>query len=269
MVEMKKSNTNLELPVISNKLKIIDWFKACDIFCDDYIVQSGALLSLMSRRVVAVPALAPALVTDKSFPLDWGLFAQELVHRLGHTGANYGAANKTMFSQLVTVTLGTLYASTIASFKRAKDWRGAPAALNAQFAGATHWDKEVKVYDAVGRDHVFNGCSGTRMHKFVAAHCAVYHGLQRCATNVTCTVPDGREHVNFLTDGMAECNDVGVKAALANIFLGDSPTGMRNVFEKAVAKGEKERANADVSADGAAIVGSTAGQGGRRGWGGG
>ena len=179
MVEMKKSNTNLELPVISNKLKIIDWFKACDIFCDDYIVQSGALLSLMSRRVVAVPALAPALVTDKSFPLDWGLFAQELVHRLGHTGANYHADNKTMFSQLVTGTLSTSYVSTIASFatsfKRVKDGRGALAVLNAQFAGATHWDKEMKVYDAVLRDRVFSGHIGTTMYKCATAHCAAYH----------------------------------------------------------------------------------------------
>ena len=30
--EMKKNNSNLELPVISKKLKIIDWFEAYDTF---------------------------------------------------------------------------------------------------------------------------------------------------------------------------------------------------------------------------------------------
>jgi hypothetical protein len=30
--EMKKDNSNLELPVISKKLKIIDWFEAYDTF---------------------------------------------------------------------------------------------------------------------------------------------------------------------------------------------------------------------------------------------
>ena len=37
--EMKKNNTNLNLPVISNKLKIIDCFKAYNTFCDDYVGQ--------------------------------------------------------------------------------------------------------------------------------------------------------------------------------------------------------------------------------------
>ena len=182
---MKKSNTNLELPVISNKLKIIDWFKACDIFCDDYIGQSGALLSLMSRRVVAVPALAPALVADKSFSLDWGLFLQELIHRFGHAGTNYCADNKMIFSKLVTATLCTSYASIITSFKRVKDSHRALVVLNAQLTGAVHWDNEVKVHDAVLRDRVFNGFSGTTMHKMFAVHRTAFRVLQRCATNIT------------------------------------------------------------------------------------
>ena len=115
---------------------------------------------------------------------------------------------------------------------------------------AGHWDKGVKAHDAALKDCVFNGCSGTAMHKFVAAHHAAYHCLQRCTTNVTCTVPDGREHLTFLTDRMAECNDADVKAALTNICFNDSPTGMRSVFEKAVThllptdpvKGKKKRA---------------------------
>ena len=145
--------------------------------------------------MVAIPIVAPALVADQPFFLDWKLVVQELVHRLTHTGTNYCAHNKTMFSQMVTATLATSYASTIDSFKRAKDGRGALAALNAQFVGAVHWDKEVKVHDAVLRDCVLNDRSGTTMYKFVAVHHTAFHGLQRCATNVTCTVPDGRGKV--------------------------------------------------------------------------
>jgi hypothetical protein len=200
-----------------------------------------------------------------------------MMHRLSHAGANFCADNKTMFSQLVTATLGTLYASTMASFKRLKDGRGALAALKAQFAGAAHWEKEVKVHDAVLRERVFNGRSGTTIHKFVAAHCTDFHGLHRCSDHVICTIPDGRERVTFLEDGMEECNDAEVKAALANICLNDSPTGMRNDFKKAVThllptypvKGKNKRGNADISAAGAAVVGSTTGRGGGRGGGGG
>ena len=109
----------------------MDWFEAYDTFCDDYVGQSGAPFSLVSRPLVAVPVIAPTLAADQPFSLNWGLVAQELVHRLSYTSAGYCADNKTMFSQLVTATLGILYVSTIVSFKRTKDGRGALAALNA------------------------------------------------------------------------------------------------------------------------------------------
>ena len=67
--EMKKNNPNLELSVIGNKLKIIDWFETYDTFRDDYVGQSSAPLSLVSRPLVAVPAVAPALVADQPFSL--------------------------------------------------------------------------------------------------------------------------------------------------------------------------------------------------------
>ena len=79
--------------------------------------------------------------------------------------------------------------------------------------------------------------------------------MQLCAEHVTCTVPDERTRVGFITDAMRECNDPDVKAALANIHLQDTPTGMRNNFEKAVThllptdpvKTKKKRSNADIS----------------------
>ena len=83
-----------------------------------------------------------------------------------------------------------------------------------------------------------------------------YHGLQLCSEHVTCTVPNERERVGFLTEAMRECNDADVKAALANIRLQDTAQGMRNQFEKAVThllptdpvKSKKKRTNADISA---------------------
>ena len=120
--------------------------------------------------------------------------------------------------------------SKIASFKCLKDRRGVLVALKAQFLGAAHWDKKVNIHDAVLREHVFNGRSGTTMHKCVVAHCAAFNGLQRCSDHVICTIPDERKHVTFLADRMPNCNDADVRAALANIRLDDSTTGMRNDY---------------------------------------
>ena len=55
--EMKKKNTNPDLPVISSNLKFVDCCEAYDTFCDDYVGQSGAPLSRASRSLVAVPLL--------------------------------------------------------------------------------------------------------------------------------------------------------------------------------------------------------------------
>ncbi len=68
-----------------------------------------------------------------------------MVARMGHNHALFRIDNATGFTQLVTATLGTHYASTIAPFKRARNGRGALKAMKAQFAGATHCDKEVRI----------------------------------------------------------------------------------------------------------------------------
>ena len=107
--------------MISNKLKTSHPFKAYNTFCDGYVGQSGAPLSLVSSSTGATPVVAPALVDDQSFSLECGLVAQEIVHRLSHVGDDYCADNKTLFSQLVTATLGTSYASIITCIKRAKN----------------------------------------------------------------------------------------------------------------------------------------------------
>ena len=93
---------------------------------------------------MAVAGVAPTQAADQPYSTGHGSVAGEMVARLSHAHPLYRVDNATGFSQLVTATLGTSYASTIAPFKRAKDGRGALVALKAQFAGPSHWDREVK-----------------------------------------------------------------------------------------------------------------------------
>ena len=50
-----------------------------------------------------------------------------------------------MYAQIVIATLGSQFASTIAPSNRAKNGHEEIKELKAQFYGAAHWDKEVKV----------------------------------------------------------------------------------------------------------------------------
>ena len=92
-----------------------------------------------------VPGIAPALEADQPYSTMHGSVSGEMVERMSHAHPLYRPDNATGYAQLVTATLGTQYASTIAPFKRSKDGRGALFALKAQFAGAAHWDREVQV----------------------------------------------------------------------------------------------------------------------------
>ena len=264
LMENKKSNDELVLPIISSKLSINNWFEAYDTYAASFVGQCNCPLSLIYRDHDDVPGAAPALATDQPFSVEHGSIAEEMVNRFAHVGALFRADNATGFAQIVTATTGTRYASTIAPFKRSKDGRGALKALKAQFSGNAHWDEEIKKHEDFLRNRIFMGRSGHTLHAFVAGHRAAFHGLQRAKEHIAVELPNERTRVKYLMDNMKECNDKDVTAALAAIRQDDTmtaganptPSGMRNNFERAVAfllptdpvKGKKKRVAAEISA---------------------
>ena len=152
----------------------------------------------------------------------------------GHTHPLFRPDNATGYAQLVTATLGTQYASTIAPFKRTKNGRAALQALKAQFAGRAHWDKEVKLMTDFIHGSKFTGNIGFTLHAFLAKHRASYHTLQRCADHVQVELPNERSRVGYLLDNI-DCSDRDVVTALSHIRMDDGAAGMRSDFERAVA----------------------------------
>ena len=136
--EQKDSNDEGSLPVISQKLFITSFFEAYETFVSNFIGQSGCPLGWIYRDNDAVPAIAPLLAADQPFSIEHGSVAQELVARMPHAHPLFRPDNATGYAQLVTATLGTQYASTIAPFKRTRNARAALKALKAQFAGKAH-----------------------------------------------------------------------------------------------------------------------------------
>ena len=87
-----------------------------------------------------------------------------MIQRLPHTIPHYRADNATGYVYLVTATLGTQYASTLARYKQAKDCRWAKIALEAQFVGPTHWDAEAKMVNDFMMNIRFTGQRGQGLH---------------------------------------------------------------------------------------------------------
>ena len=232
--EQKAANDEGSLPVISNKLSISNFFEAYETYAGNFIGQSGCPLTWIYRQDIAVPGAAPPLAVDQPFSEEHGSVAAEMISRMSHTHALYRPDNATGYAQLVTATLGTQYASTIAPFKRAKDGRGALMALQAQFAGAAHWDREVKIMSDFMSNSRWTGTTAFSLHAFLAKHRASFHTLQRCAEHVQIELPNERTRVGYLLENI-DCPDKDVTTALSHIRLDDSLTGMRSDFERSVA----------------------------------
>ena len=238
--DRKKKNDELTLPTVSRSLPIVPFFEAYETFAEEFIGQAGCPLAWIYRPDVAVAGVAPTQAADQPYSTDHGSVAGEMVARLSHAHPLYRVDNATGFSQLVTATLGTSYASTIAPFKRAKDGRGALVALKAQFAGPAHWDREVKNMSDFLLTNRWTGTTGFTLHQFLAKHRAAFNSLQRCSEHVAVELPNERTRVGYLLENI-ECNDKDVTAALSHIRLDDTvdatgtPTGKRNDFEGAVA----------------------------------
>ena len=232
--ETKDSNDKSGLPVISKQLTISKWFEAYETYVDEYIGQADCPLGWIYRESVAVAAVVPPLERDQPYSTEHGSVAEELVHRMSHDHALFRPDNATGYAQLVTATLGTQYASTIAPYKRTKNGRAAFIALKAQYSGPAHWDKEVSLMNDFLLNSVWTGTTAFTLHGFLAKHRASYNTLQRCAEHVAVELPNDRTRVGYILKNI-ECSDKDVTAALSHVRLDDNPGGMRQDFELAVA----------------------------------
>ena len=89
LLECKKTNDELTLPTISQKLTIAAFFEAYDTFADAFIGQANCPLSWIYREVVAVDANAPNLAADQPYLEAHGSVAQEMVMRQSHAHPLY------------------------------------------------------------------------------------------------------------------------------------------------------------------------------------
>ena len=240
LVDRKKKNDELTLPTVTKSLPIVPFFEAYDTFVEEFIGQAGCPLKWIYRENDNVVIPAPAQMPDQPYSVEHGSVAGEMVARLSHANPLYRVDNATGYSQLVTATLGTAYASTIAPFKRSRDGRGALLALKAQFAGPAHWDREVRNMNDFLLTNKWTGTTGFTLHQFLAKHRSSYNSLQRCAEHVAVELPNERTRVGYLLENI-DCNDKNVTTALSHIRLDDTvdaagtPSGLRNEFEGAVA----------------------------------
>jgi hypothetical protein len=211
------------------KKKVIKW---APLFLDAMSRTFGAKGPL--RYVLRENADVPNETDD---PLDEnchysnaaGSMLEELVRRLPHTGPTFRDDNKTVFMAISTSVAGTSVETTIKSYSRQKDGRGAYFALITNHAGDVKYRSIYKLRMNLLTNIKWNGRLYA-LETLVSNHRQAVDDLIECNAKIHTQVPDEPQRVEYLLDAIT-CQDSALQAAIGNIRA--STNDMRVQFETA------------------------------------
>ena len=220
-----------DVPLVMDKdadRKIIKW---APIFVDCMSRTYGARgpLSYVLRDDATVPPQADDPLAGDNYFGTSGSLMLELVSRLPHTGPIYQNDNATVYMKIEKAARGTQVESTVKTFARRKDGRGAYLALIANHAGDTKYRAIQKKRMNLLQNIKWNG-RAYPLESHVSNHRQALDDLRDCSNHITVSVPDDAQRVEYLIDSIT-CPDTTLQAAVALVRA--NTNNMRNNFEAA------------------------------------
>ena len=218
-----------EVPTINDKdsdRKVIKWVPIfLDCLTRTYGIR-GPLVYILRNN--------PEVPDEQDDPLDEnshfgssGSLHDELISRLTHTGAIYKNDNTSVFLKVEKACRGTSVESTVKSFARRKDGRGAFLALISNHAGDTKYRAILKKRMNLLQNIKWNGRSYP-LESHVSNHRQAIDDLRECSEHITVSVPDQSQRVEYLIDSL-NCQDSTLQAAIGLVRA--NTNNMRNDFE--------------------------------------
>ena len=161
---------------------------------------------------------------------------EQMVQRYSHGHTLFATDISAIYDFLDAATLGTKYHVTIAPYKHRdrKDGRGSYIAISAHFCGPTLWVKIFRDNMNTLMSRTWNGNSGIDLKKYLAMHHYAWIQCQKCSDHIQCVITDERSRVGHLFENISGYHPKNM-ASMAAIRLNNTPNGMRNDIEKAVA----------------------------------
>ena len=208
--------------------KVIRWAPIFSDYLSRCFGSRGPLLYVI-REDSAVPTEATDPLGANSYFGASGSLQAELIARLPHTGPIYRQDNSSVYLKIEESVRGTSVESTLKSFSRTKDGRGAYLALISNHADATKYRNISKKRMNFLQNLKWNGRSYP-LETHVSNHRLAYDDLRDCSTHVTVTVPNPEQRVEYLIDSIT-CSDNTLQAAIGLIRA--NTNNMRSNFEDA------------------------------------
>ena len=220
-----------DVPTLSDKdkeKKVIKWAPQFEDALSRTFGSKGPLIYVL-REDAAVPSEADDPLLAGCHYGASGSMLEELTKRLPHSGPIYQDDNKTVFMMISKAVTGTSVESTIKSFSRRKDGRGAYLALVSNHAGETKYRAIVKARMNLLQNIKWNGRSYP-LEQHVSNHRSAIDDLRDCSQNIQAAVPNTPQRVEYLLESIT-CQDSALQAAMGNVRA--DTNNMRSDFEAA------------------------------------
>lgn len=218
-----------KLPVVTKTFGIV---KAMDLLPSHLRDRLGARkipLAYVIRETQADPNNHP-LQRDDCVGDGFDSLADELIACTPHTGSEYAEDNAKVFQIIQDMVQGTSYESSIKTFQRSRNGRGAYRALCQHNLGSSKWDRIIEEAENYVMKREWNGKNYRfSLRNHIAKHREAHNEMLRAAQFVEYEIPNEHTRVGRLIKSIVN-RDPSIVSAITHI---QGNLEQRNDFESA------------------------------------
>ena len=226
--EAADHDIELKLPVLSKNNPPLKWCDSMKHYLHakygtrriplDYVIRENAQVE---------PELQDPLLHEEPYGSS-GSVLGELVKRASHTHPLFKQDNEEVFTLIEQAARASSYISTVKTFDRRKDGRGAWEALKQAHISDDKWDTICKENSKWLITSKWNG-KKFALESFIGTHRMKYEQMKEASVNIRFQLPDDHTRVGYLLDAI-ETDSPQLHAAMAKV---DSDINIRSNFERA------------------------------------
>ena len=218
-----------KLPQVSKTFGIVKAMDLVPSHLRDRLGVRKVPLSYVIRDVVA-PGDAPLPAARMPTAQNFNSISDELIHYTPHSGDEYAEDNAKVFQILQDMVAGTSYETSVKSYQRRRDGRGAYLALLQHNLGSSKWDKILEDAETYVSKREWNGRNQRfSLKSHINKHREAHNDMVHASQHVEYALPNEHTRVGRLIKSITT-KEPAIVSALTHI-MGNNQ--QRNDFETA------------------------------------
>lgn len=229
--KLAAKDVELKLPVLSKNCPPMKWCESMKLYFDATFGVRNIPLSYVIRESANVtPEVDDPLAPSSSYGSS-GSVLSDMISRSSHTHALFKQDNSQVFSLIEQAARNTSYISTIKTFERRKDGRGAWLAMLQAHVTDNKWEIILQENSKWLLNSKWNG-KKYALEMFIGQHRIKYEQMKEAAQSVQYQLPNQHTRVGYILNAI-ESDDPSLHAAMAAV---EGDNAIRADFELAAGK---------------------------------